>query len=63
MKHCMHNITSECGRDTRRPLEVHIKEYRHNVMCGLLERSRLAQHAYEEGYQICWKEAKVLQME
>jgi hypothetical protein len=30
---------------------------------GLLEKSKLAQHAYEEGHNICWNEAKVLQIE
>jgi hypothetical protein len=29
----------------------------------LLEKSKLAQQAYEEGHRICWKEAKVLQIE
>jgi hypothetical protein len=29
----------------------------------LFEKSKLAQHAYEEGHKICWKEAKVLQIE
>jgi hypothetical protein len=26
-------------------------------------KSKLAQHAHEEGHRICWKEAKVLQIE
>jgi hypothetical protein len=26
-------------------------------------KSKLAQHAYEEGHKICWKEAKGLQIE
>jgi hypothetical protein len=30
---------------------------------GLLEKSKLAQHAYEEGHKIYSKEAKVLQIE
>jgi hypothetical protein len=30
---------------------------------GLLEKSELAQHAYEEGHKICWNEAKVLKIE
>jgi hypothetical protein len=30
---------------------------------GLLEKSKLAPHAYEEGRRIRWKEAKVLEME
>jgi hypothetical protein len=29
----------------------------------LLENSKLAQLAYEEGHKICWKEAKVLLIE
>jgi hypothetical protein len=29
----------------------------------LLEKSKLAQHAYEEGHKICWNEAKVLQID
>jgi hypothetical protein len=30
---------------------------------GLLEKSKVAQHAYEEGHKICWNEAEVLQIE
>jgi hypothetical protein len=30
---------------------------------GLLEKSKLAQHAYEEGHKICWNKARVLQIE
>jgi hypothetical protein len=33
------------------------------LMQGLLEKSKLAQHASKEGHKICWKEAKVLQSE
>jgi hypothetical protein len=29
----------------------------------MLEKSKLAQHAYKEGHRICWKGAKVLQTE
>jgi hypothetical protein len=58
-----------CGRryigETRRPLEVCIKEhkYSYNLTQGLLEKSKLAQHAYDEGHKTCRKEAKVLQIE
>jgi hypothetical protein len=30
---------------------------------GLLEKSKLAQHAYEENHNMCMKEAKVMQIE
>jgi hypothetical protein len=39
--------------ETSRPLEVHIKKHKHNLRQGLLEKSRLAQHAYEEDHKIC----------
>jgi hypothetical protein len=29
----------------------------------VLEKSKLAQHAYEEGHKICWNGARVLQIE
>jgi predicted GIY-YIG superfamily endonuclease len=66
-KHCVYSIPCDCGRcyigETSRPLEVRIKEHKYNLTQGLLEKSKLAQHAYEEGHRIRWKEAKVLQIE
>jgi hypothetical protein len=46
--------------ETGSRLGVRVKEHRHNLKQGLMEKSELAQHAYEERFQICWKEAKVL---
>ncbi|PNF13748.1 hypothetical protein B7P43_G14091 [Cryptotermes secundus] len=40
--------------ETGRPLAVRIREHRHNLKKGLLEKSRLAQHAYEEGHRVSW---------
>jgi hypothetical protein len=34
-----------------------------NITQGLLEKSELAQHAYEEGHKICCTEVKVLHIE
>jgi hypothetical protein len=66
-KQCVYNIPFDCGwcyiGDTSRPLEVRIKQHKYNLTQGLLEKSKLAQPAYEEGHKICWKEAKVLQIE
>jgi hypothetical protein len=64
-KQCVHNIPCDRGRryigETSRPLNVLIKEHKHN----LIKKSKLTQHAYEKGYKIhvCWKWAKVLQIE
>jgi hypothetical protein len=30
---------------------------------GLLEKSKLAQHAYKEGYRIGWDETRILEIE
>jgi hypothetical protein len=63
----IHTIPCDCDRsyigETRRPLEVRIKEHKYNLTQGLLEKSKLAQHAYEEGHKICWNKARVLQIE
>jgi hypothetical protein len=38
---------------TGKPLEVNVKEHRYNLKQGLLEKSKSAQCAYQEGGQIC----------
>jgi hypothetical protein len=66
-KQCLCSIPCDCGRcyigETSRALEVRIKEHKYNLSQVLLEISKLAQHAYEEGHKISWKEAKLLQIE
>jgi hypothetical protein len=66
-KQFVYNIPCNCGRyyigDRSRPLEVCIKEHKYNLTQGLFEKSKLAQHAYEEGHRTRWIEAKVLQIE
>jgi predicted GIY-YIG superfamily endonuclease len=56
-KQCVYSIPCDCGRcyigGTSRPLEVRIKEHKYNLTQGLLEKSKLAQHAYEECHWIC----------
>jgi hypothetical protein len=68
-KQCVCNILCDCDRcyscigETSRPLEARIKEHKYNLTQGLFEKSKVAQHAYEEGQKICCHEAKVLQIE
>jgi hypothetical protein len=40
-----------------------IGEHKFNLKNGLLDKLKLAQHAFEEGHQISWNEAKILQIE
>jgi hypothetical protein len=55
----MANILCECGR----PLAVWLHEHRHNLTDKLLEKSKLAQHAYEEGHRVGWDEARIFETE
>jgi hypothetical protein len=52
---CIYSIPCECGRsyvvETGRHLAVQLREHRHDLWQGLLEKSKLAQHAYEEGIE------------
>jgi hypothetical protein len=56
MAQCVCSIPCECGRsyigETGRPLAVQLYEHRHNLKEGLLERSKLAQHAYEDAHGV-----------
>jgi hypothetical protein len=51
---CIYSIPCECGRsyigETGRPLAVRLRE--HNLQQGLIEKSELAQRAYEGGHRI-----------
>jgi hypothetical protein len=38
--------------ETSRPLAMRLREHRHNLQQGLLKKSKLAQHAYEEGHRL-----------
>jgi hypothetical protein len=64
---CIYNIPCECGRsyvgETGRPLSVRIGEHKFNLKNGLLDKLKLAQHAFEEGHQLSWNETKILQIE
>jgi hypothetical protein len=56
---CVYRTPCECGRsyigETGRPLAMRLREHRHNLKEGLLEKSKQAQHAYEEGHTVAWK--------
>jgi hypothetical protein len=57
-------LDCECGRryigETGTPIAVQLREHRRNL---LLEKSKLAQHAYEEGNRVGWDDAKILETE
>jgi hypothetical protein len=63
---CIYSIPCECGRsyigETGRPWAVRFREHRRNLEVHL-ERSRYAQHSFEENCQMIWKEAKILEIE
>jgi hypothetical protein len=67
MKKYVYSIPCDCGRcyisETSVSLDLRIKEHKYDLTQGLLKKSKLSQHAYKESLKICWKEAKVLQIE
>jgi hypothetical protein len=42
---------------------VRLRKHRHNLKEGLLEKSKLAQHAYEERHTVGWDDARILEIE
>jgi hypothetical protein len=40
-----------------------LREHRHNLQQGRLEKSKLAQHAYEEDYIVGWDDGRILEIE
>jgi hypothetical protein len=64
---CVYSIPCECGRsyigETDRPLAVRLREHKHILREGRLEKSKLAQHAYEEGHMVGWDEGRILEIE
>jgi predicted GIY-YIG superfamily endonuclease len=66
-RHSVYSIHCECGRsyigETDRPLAVRFREHRHSLIEGLLGRSKLSQHANEEGHSIILDEAWILEIE
>jgi hypothetical protein len=44
-------------------LSGHLCEHKYNIKGGLLEKSKLAQYAYEEGHRVGWDEARILEIE
>jgi len=57
MTNCVYSIPCECGRsytgETGRQWTTRLREYRQNLE-GHLERSKVEQHAYEQGHRIVW---------
>jgi hypothetical protein len=42
---------------------VRLREHRHNLKQSLLDKSKLAQYAYEEGHKVDWDKARILDIE
>jgi hypothetical protein len=61
------SIPCECGTsyigETGRPLAVRLREHRYNLKEGLLEKSKLAQHTYEEDHRVGRDDARILEIE
>jgi hypothetical protein len=63
---CIYSVPCECGTsyigEIGRPLAVWLCE-RNSLQRGLLQNSKLAQHANEEGHRVDWDNARILGIE
>jgi hypothetical protein len=59
--------TKKCGSNysgkTGRSWAVRLGEHWRQLEVGHLERSRLAQHSFEENHRLFWEEAEILETE
>ncbi|XP_050299707.1 uncharacterized protein LOC126738416 [Anthonomus grandis grandis] len=66
-KNCVYRIPCECGDsyigETKRPLEIRAKEHRSWTQRGEVSKSGIAEHAWHNGHNIHWSEAKILHKE
>jgi hypothetical protein len=51
------------GRRVKQCVEVRLREHKHNLKQGLLEKSKLAKHAYEKSHCITWDDARIVRKE
>jgi hypothetical protein len=62
---CVYRIPCECGREcigeNGRSLNTGIREEKYSLRQDLLERSKLAAHAFKEEHRIDWKNTTILQ--
>jgi hypothetical protein len=57
------NVVQTANKTRGRPLAMRLRQHRHNLKQGLLDKSKLAQHAYEEGHKVGWDKARILNIE
>ncbi|KAJ8911562.1 hypothetical protein NQ315_007943 [Exocentrus adspersus] len=66
-KNCIYKIPCQCGKhyigETSRPLDVRVKEHKNYVRDYQVDRSHLAKHVWDNGHQINWKQASIIQKE
>jgi hypothetical protein len=48
--------------ESSRSLAMRLIKHRHNFQQGLLDKSKLVQHSYEEGKRVIWDEASILEI-
>lgn len=66
-KNCIYKIPCVCGKkyigETKRPLDVRVKEHKKLVREMQITKSKLAEHAFNEDHQIKWDHADIIEHE
>lgn len=66
-KNCIYSIPCECGKyyigETSRPLNVRIKEHQYLIKTFQIEKSKIAEHAWNNNHKILWNNTKTISKE
>lgn len=66
-KECIYKIPCECGKvyigETKRPLEIRIKEHKRNVQLHDVGKSKVAEHVWTQNHKILFDNTEVLDHE
>ena len=65
----IYNIPRECGKryigETRRPLQTRVNEHKQNTIngVGLIDKSKIAEHSWEQKHRYKWDKASIINKE
>lgn len=66
-KNCIYQIPCECGEvyigETKRPLDIRVKEHKTHTERGETSRSGIAEHSWSKEHRVRWSEASVVHTE
>ena len=66
-KNCIYNISCECRKrytgETCRPLQTRINEHKRNTTNGEIDKSKIAEHSWEQKHRFQWDNESIISKE